>query len=544
MCDYSDEWLQGIVCRMDLFSIFTFICFFFPVAHTLVAPYSNLYSVVNVETPLGTASGTLDPAGACRFPVKYASANRWAPSTVAAVWALPNGSTNVTALPLACPQPNVDPSTYSEDCLSMILYVPTTLTSTCSASTLVWIHGGSFIAGSATGPGLDGSKLAIATNSIVAVVQYRLGALGFMAPTGLTNLAPKDIVTALQFLRKVLPAFGGSPSKITLAGQSSGANMIRALLATHSASLFRSGILQSDPMDYGFLSTKTQATLQANFTGQIGCHPTDTQCQNALSLDAILTAQENLSEIASTLDPAAGTAQPIRPVLDGSFITTPLDSTAPFPSVRKPLLITSVANEAGPTIYGWFPDPLPESNFIPICQATFLSTERTDIIVSSPYYRPVSSGGSIDARVQLQKLGTDYIWRCPAWTFARNWVHNGGTAYVGKYLVGATYPGNGEFPYCTQPGIVCHQDDIEIVFGTVSNPTSAQSSLITEMQSRYKAFLTNGNPNTRHVSTWIPASTRDVNLLLLGGSGKEPVGACTPDFWGKKALYDYQFFDE
>lgn len=70
-----------------------------------------------------------------------------------------------------------------------------------------------------------------------------------MAPSGTTNLALKDIVSALQFLRRVLPAFGGSPSKITLAGQSSGANAIRALLAAPSASsLFRSGILQSDPM--------------------------------------------------------------------------------------------------------------------------------------------------------------------------------------------------------------------------------------------------------------------------------------------------------
>lgn len=31
--------------------------------------------------------------------------------------------------------------------------------------------------GSATGPGLNGSKLAVATNSVVAVVQYRLGAV-------------------------------------------------------------------------------------------------------------------------------------------------------------------------------------------------------------------------------------------------------------------------------------------------------------------------------------------------------------------------------
>lgn len=70
-----------------------------------------------------------------------------------------------------------------------------------------------------------------------------------MAPSGATNLAPKDIVTALQFLQMVLPAFGGNPSKITLAGQSSGASMIRTLLAAPSiSSLFRNAILQSDPM--------------------------------------------------------------------------------------------------------------------------------------------------------------------------------------------------------------------------------------------------------------------------------------------------------
>lgn len=33
--------------------------------------------------------------------------------------------------------------------------------------------------GSATAPGLDGSALARTTNSIVAVIQYRLGAVSF-----------------------------------------------------------------------------------------------------------------------------------------------------------------------------------------------------------------------------------------------------------------------------------------------------------------------------------------------------------------------------
>jgi carboxylesterase type B len=73
--------------------------------------------------------------------------------------------------------------------------------------------------------------------------------LGFLAPNGQTNLGTKDIATALRFLHEVLPSFGGAPGRITLAGQSAGGTIIRALLAAPSAEpLFQSAILLSDPM--------------------------------------------------------------------------------------------------------------------------------------------------------------------------------------------------------------------------------------------------------------------------------------------------------
>ncbi|KIM49371.1 hypothetical protein M413DRAFT_438559 [Hebeloma cylindrosporum] len=515
-----------------------------PILKQFLCPISGSTGT-NRPTVLGTARGTVDSSGAYRFPVKYASAPRWGPSSLVTAWDLPNGSANVSALPLACPQPGVDPSAYSEDCLSMVIYVPPGLASNSAAPTLVWIHGGSFIIGSATGPGLDGSKLAIATNSIVAVVQYRLGTLGFMAPSGQTNLAVKDLVNSLQFLKNVVPAFGGSASKITLAGQSSGANMIRAILAVPSASsLFRSAILQSDPMNFGFLSTTTHNTLLSNYIGQLGCSASNSACLNALSLSTILSTEMTLFNNAYDLDPAAGRNQPIRPVMDGSFITTPLDSTAAFPSVNKPILVTSVSHEAGFAIYGSFTDPLPEEAFPPICDATF-GSERTSTVVNSPNYTPIPSvDGSIDARSQLQVVGTDYLWKCSGWTFARTWVQNGGTAYVGQFVVGATYPGNEAVSYCTQPGVVCHQDDIQIVFGTAASPTSAQSALTTEIQKRYKAFLANNNPNVAGVATWTPATPTDVHPILLGGSGEATVGACVPSFWGSSVQYDYQIYNQ
>lgn len=168
------------------------------------------------------------------------------------------------------------------------------------------------------------------------------------------------------------------------------------------------------------------------------------------------------------IDPSTGLGEPLRPVRDGSLITSPLDSTAPFPPVKKPVLISTVLNEAGYTVYSQFPQPLPTSMLSPVLSAT-LGPNRTDIILASDFYPPVPSGpnGTVDARDQLESIGTDYMWRCPSWTFARAWRENGGTPYVALYHVGASYPGNSVVSYCKQAGNICHQDEIELVVSLV-----------------------------------------------------------------------------
>ncbi|KAI0784377.1 Alpha/Beta hydrolase protein [Abortiporus biennis] len=499
---------------------------------------------LSIDTPLGTARGATDNGDVVRFSVKYASASRWQPSSVVTSWQLPNGLTDPSGLPLACPQDNLDDSSMSEDCLSMILFVPNNLPA--NAPTLVWIHGGSFAVGSATAPGLDGSNLATATNSIVAVIQYRLGALGFFAPNGQTNLGVKDTVNALKFLNKVLPSFGGDPSKVSLAGQSAGASMIRTLLAVPSAaSLFRSAVLQSDTMDYGFYSPSIQQSLQQFFNTFISCSPSDNACLNALSIDAIISAQDNYSNNAAfSVTPAATVAEPIRPVRDGSFVTNSLDSSMAFPHVTKPLLISTVHHEAGFTIYGLYNDGLDASGYVNALNAAY-GSNSTDILLQNPNYAIPANAESAgtDVRPQLQVVGTDQVWRCPTWTFARNWVSNGGTAYVAEYLVGASYPGNDAVSFCTDAGVVCHQDDIMIVFGTVPNPSPAQSAVTAEIQARYKAFLNNNNPNTDGHASWTPATNTDVHALQLGGVGEVPAGACEPSLWGAAVPYDYQVFN-
>jgi len=395
----------------------------------------------------------------------------------------------------------------------------------------------------------------------------------------------RDIVASLQFLHTVVASFGGDVSKITIAGQSSGANLIRALLAAPSAAqLFQSAVLHSDPMvsepclsllvvtelqqDYGFLSSNVQYKIQDYFNKQVNCSATNTSCALSLPLSTILSASDMLCNNAVDIDPSATRAEPMRPVYDGTLITSTLDSTTPFPKVSKPVILSTVVNEAAPTIYGLFTDPMNLSSYEAVVRAS-LEEPRASNLLTSPYYRvPVlRDGRATDARVELEKLGSDQVWRCATWTFARSWTQHGGKAYVALYTVGATYPDNQAIPYCTEAHVVCHEDDIQIVvrfstpsfskfvsnndmqFGTAGDPSPAQSAVTREVQARYKAFLLTGNPNPSaglsdtSFHQWSPVTIGNFSAQNLGTSDRIAIGACNTQFWGTFTVpYDYQVF--
>jgi carboxylesterase type B len=62
----------------------------------------------------------------------------------------------------------------------------------------------------------------------------RLGVLGLLPPASTdkkdTNLSVGDLINSLEFLKKIVPSLGGDPKKVVIAGQSSGAGMIRGEL--------------------------------------------------------------------------------------------------------------------------------------------------------------------------------------------------------------------------------------------------------------------------------------------------------------------------
>lgn len=495
-------------------------------------------NIVTFNSPYGPVKGTL-ANGAIRVTLKYATAARFQPPQIVPPLSNSSGSAN---LPPMCPQADVSPSSYSEDCLYFVAYVPTSVnpaTWSWGVPVLVWIHGGSYNTGSASDPIFDGSKLAQSTGSIVVVVQYRLGILGYLPPQSLSNnknLGVRDVITSLQYIQNIIGCIGGDKNKVTLVGHSSGGNMIRNLLATPSAdNLFSKAIIESDPINYGFLQPSTFTALQSAFYGNL------TSCGTCLTtpVSTLLTAQSTLINNAPGIDPAAGMSQPIRPVLDGTLIKYSLTTT--FPPTLKNILLTTVKDEAGSAIYSIVNYPLPPAYFMYAATGLFGATRATQI---DDQYK-VSNENVDDIRPELVVVSTDGAWRCPTYTLARTWAQRGGNVWVGQFTIGATIPYNSGISFCTTNGNVCHQDELEIVFGTVPSPTPAQAALTAEVQARWGAFVKTGNPNTSGYANWpqIPRGGA-VPVYNLGGTTSIPLGACDPSVWGSSILYDYQIYGQ
>jgi para-nitrobenzyl esterase len=129
--------------------------------------------------------------------------------------------------------------TVSEDCLYLNVW-----TAAASAGdkrpVMVWIHGGAYTRGSGSTPTYNGEVLA-KKGVVVVTINYRLGIFGFMAHPELTkesdvkssgNYGLLDMVTALEWVKKNIAAFGGDPGRVIIFGESAGSSAVNFLMAS------------------------------------------------------------------------------------------------------------------------------------------------------------------------------------------------------------------------------------------------------------------------------------------------------------------------
>ncbi len=229
---------------------------------------------------------------------------RWRPPQTPADW---QGVRNATTFAPSCPQnPGafLPPGPTSEDCLYLNVYTPA-LSSRDGRGrdrhglpVLVWIHGGGLTQDA--GRNYDPTQLA-ADGTVAVTINYRLGALGFLAQPALAsrpggpsgNYGFMDQQAALRWVQDNIRRFGGDPHNVTIAGESAGGLSVLAQMVSPGArGLFQRTIIQSGSFA---LNQESLADAQADgesFAVKAGCPDQTAQCLRRLPLSTVLANQD------------------------------------------------------------------------------------------------------------------------------------------------------------------------------------------------------------------------------------------------------------
>ena len=195
------------------------------------------------------------------------------------------------------------PVRWSEDCLYLNISAPLAVLEDGDAggrAVMVWIHGGGYTSGQGAIPWYNGNRFAKNNDIVVVSINYRLGALGFVDLTHLgeefatSNInGTLDQIAALQWVQDNIAAFGGDPSRVTIAGESAGGFSVATLMACPSAEgLFQQAIPQSGACHHT-LPREASKRVTEHFLGELGLRSAVEIV--AASADDILIAQRATS---------------------------------------------------------------------------------------------------------------------------------------------------------------------------------------------------------------------------------------------------------
>ena len=161
-----------------------------------------------------------------------------------------------------CREWHVDPDIpMGEDCLYLNVWTGAKKAGE-KQPVLVWFFGGGLQCGYTAEMEFDGERIA-RRGIVVVTVNYRVGALGFLTHPELTKEQPDapanfgnlDQQAGLNWVKRNIAAFGGDPSRVTIAGQSAGGGSVLSQLACPAnTGLFSRAVVMSamifDPYRY------------------------------------------------------------------------------------------------------------------------------------------------------------------------------------------------------------------------------------------------------------------------------------------------------
>jgi para-nitrobenzyl esterase len=483
------------------------------------APITN--PVVHVDG--GPIRGTVVSGSYVFKGIPYAAAPtgefRWRPPAPVTPW---QGVRDATQFGLSCPQVPSSFSTgpYDENCLFLNVYARSLRGHEGDGlPVLVWIHGGGYTQGD--GRGFDGMKLA-QDGVVVVTINYRLGALGFLAHPALAsepggpagNYGLMDQQAALRWVQHNIPAFGGDPENVTIAGQSAGALSVLAhLISPGSRGLFQRAIVQS-----GSFALKQDSLAQGEAFGQAfatnaGCANQSAACLRGLAVSTLL----------AKFPPAA-----IPGIVDGAVITESFGTAlAAGRFARVPVLNGITHDEQrifvlglGLTVTGGRYVQIPEQPVTPenyqrnIAAVLGVSATRAASIAAE---YPVTSYPL--PAIAFSTLDADASWACPAlqmdlWTSQR--VPTYAYEFDDDNAPARYFP---PFPYPPPIAAATHTSELPYIFDLNDAPVQIplspdQQTLAASMRAAWASFASTGNPGEESNMRWPSFGGEDGSRVL------------------------------
>jgi para-nitrobenzyl esterase len=470
----------------------------------------------------GVATGTMNEFLGIRYAQSPAGNNRWRPP-VPAVRSF--GIQDATAFANHCPQ-NASPfgiASDTEDCLFLNVFTPPSRVADRDRDdhglrpVMFWMHGGALVVGESDD--YDPTRL-VEQGVIVVTINYRLGALGYLAHPAFGaeaadpdndgdmdhvassgNYGLMDQQLAMRWVKRNITAFGGDPNNVTIFGESAGGlSTFSNLVSPTAAGLFERAIVESGAYRLSLPSLATAEAQGEAFATAVGCSDQTAACLRAVPL-ATLLANENAGGYVTNVD---GNVLPrsIDTALEsGHFNRVPLMNGSNHDEWRLfvaldtviPILLAGGNVEAAvnPTTY---PSLIAATLGIPVA--------ATAPIVA--LYPPGTT--TLSTELALGAVGTDAIFACPA-HFA--------TALAAQFVPTFGYEFSDEnapqnfLPFVGFPYGASHASEIQYLFNihnTAGVPVvpfdAAQTQLAGQMVDYWTQFAEAANPNDFGTPFW------------------------------------------
>ncbi|KAL5019938.1 hypothetical protein ScPMuIL_002830 [Solemya velum] len=395
----------------------------------------------------------------------------------------------------------------SEDCLYLNIWVPKARTSR-GLTTLVWIYGGGFFAGDSGLSIYDGRYLAAMNDVIVASMNYRVEALGFLyagnqrAPG---NMGLLDLALAMKWIYNNIEAFGGNRKKLTIFGESGGAVSVGLhLLSPITRNYFNKAILQSgSPISsWGYLSPQDSMITTKRFAKALGCPDDDIDsmmdCINGTEPSEIVRNQYvNFDKgFQATSRPTTDNYfladSPIKLLLDGQFKNTKI--LTGFNKNEYSMILLFTMRD----LFTLQESEVKNRNeFLNAIESIVYIQNRyvLDGVVEE-YELSILESKRRDFEDLLEDLGGDYAFKCPVIGLNRKYAELS-TEVDSVYLYSFEHRLSND-PWPDWAGAM-HGYEIELVFGIpfrdISNYTDAERTLSEQMMKFWTNFAKTGNPN-------------------------------------------------